>query len=223
MKFVKHIREFPAKRPAGKRALVMCGFGGSIWQLKRLITTLTRDGYEVTALDFSEEVLSAGDPTFLPELVDEVVTFADDRAKHSKKPILLVGVSLGALISLNILRRSKYFDRSVMITGGDIVKVAQRLYGEKVWPRSYDELAKVWQHINMYSDPKELIGKRLLFVPPVNDRLIDVADVRNEVARQNTAGNSIKLIERRPFGHVGTIAQEAVVFPKRTLEYIKQL
>jgi len=200
----------------------MCGFGGSIWQLKRLINRLNRAGYDVTALDFSETVLSSGDPKLLPELVEEVVEFAETEAEKTKGPILLVGVSLDALISLNIIRRSN-FDKAVLITGGDIVIVAKRLYGKQVWPQSFEELAALWSAVNMYTKPEALAGKRLLFVLPANDKLIDVSDVRHEVRRQAEAGNKLLLVERRPFGHVGTIILETVLFPGRTLGYIATL
>lgn len=202
---------------------MLCGFGGNIWQIRPLVHTLKKAGYDVTALDFSKTVLDAGDTRLLPELIDEVVEFAEKEARESSAPVLLVGVSLGALISLNLLRRSKRFDTAVMITGGDIVKVAKRLYGDSIWPQSYDELAKAWQKINMYSEPSELTGKRLLFVLPRRDRLIDVEDVRGEVEKQQRAGNALTLIERRAFGHVGTIVEEAVQFPRRTLRYIEHV
>ena len=219
---IQHIRTYPARKPASKRALLLCGFGGNIWQVKRLIHVLNRLGYTVTALDFSKEVLSRGDPALLPALVQKVVEVAEQEAKKADQPILLVGISLGALISLNILRRSAYFDIGVMITGGDIVKVAQRLY-PKAWPQSYDELARQWKHINMYTEPELLTGKHLLFVLPKRDRLIDVEDVRNEVVLQQKYGNDLHLIERRVFGHVGTIIEEAIILPHRTKGYIKQV
>jgi hypothetical protein len=222
MSRIQHIRIYPSRSPQPKRALLLCGFGGNIWQMKRLINTLNSMGYSVTALDFSKEVLSRGDPTLLPSLVNEVVEFAEQEAKRDDQPMLLVGISLGALLSLNVLRRSAYFDMGVMITGGDIVKVAQRLYPKK-WPQSYDELACQWNDINMYTKPKLLEDKRLLFVLPKRDRLIDIEDVRNEVAMQQQHGNDLHLIERRAFGHLGAIIQEAIILPHRTKRYIKHV
>jgi len=222
MSLVQNIRDFPSKHANTKPALLMCGFGGNIWQVKRLINTLNRAGYDVTAMDFSKSVLSEGDATLLPQLVGEVVKLAEARARKATQPILLVGISLGALISLNVLRRSAHFTAGVMITGGDIVKVAKRLY-PKVWPQTYDELARSWESINMYTDPALLRGKRLLFVLPKRDRLIDIADVRAEVDTQRRAGNKLLLIERRAFGHIGTIIEEAIILPHRTLRYIKHI
>lgn len=223
MSLIEHLRQFPSKKPDAKPALLMCGFGGNIWQVKPLINTLNRDGYAITALDFPKKVLREGDPKLLPALVDEVVAFAEERARQTTQPVLLVGISLGALISLNILRRSTLFQDGVMITGGDIVKVAQRLYGSKVWPQSYDELAKQWKIINMYTEPKLLRGKRMVFVLPKRDRLIDPEDVRREVALQRKAGNDITLIERHIFGHFGTIIEEAILLPHRTRGYIARV
>ena len=214
---------YPSRGNGKKVAFVLCGFGGTIWQARRLIRTLQRNGYRVTAFDFPKEVLSKGDPALLPQLINEVVSLAEAQAKSIKEPILLVGISLGALVSLNIVRRSDLFHEAVLITGGDIVKVAHRIYGTKIWPQSYDALAKEWQHINMYTEPSKLRGKRLLFVLPANDNLIDTSDIYKEVALQNEAGNHLQLIERPSFGHIGTIVEETVLFPKRVLSYIEKV
>ncbi len=224
MSLIKHIKHYPAHRGSvGRRALLLCGFGGSIWQLGRLIRRLQGDGYAVTALDFSETVLSRGDPALLPQLVDEVVAYADAEARAGQEPILLVGVSLGALLSLNILRRSSSFQEAVMLTGGDIVKVAQNIYGARVWPQSYEELATLWADVNIYTEPGQLTGKHMLFVLPAKDRLINPEDVRREAAHLKDGGVDLTLIERHWFGHIGTIIEETVLFPARTIGYIRQL
>jgi|GEM_PF-555634 len=220
---IKTIREFPLRNSRKRHAFLLCGFGGSIWQLRRLIKLLHRQGYDVTAMDFSEIVLSRGDPALLPQLVAEVTGIIEQRAKHMDHAPLLVGVSLGALLSLNVLRRSSYVHRGVFITGGDIVKVAQRLYGPQVWPQSYHQLAALWQDINMYSQPAALSGKRAIMILPTKDKLIDPDDVRSEIAAQQKAGNNIHLVERQSFGHVGTIIEEAILFPHRTARYIRHV
>jgi pimeloyl-ACP methyl ester carboxylesterase len=223
MTLIKNIKTYPSKTPAGLRAMVLCGFGGAIWQTRLLTKQLNKAGYDVLALDFSSEVLSKGDPKLLINLTEEVVAFAEQEAKQVKQSVLLVGISLGALMALNILRRSDLYTDAVMITGGDIAKVAHNIYGNKTWPQSYDELAEIWQNVNMYSPPKNLRGKRMLFVLPARDKLIDTQDVITEINIQNNAGNMLLLVTRKPFGHVGTIIQETILFPKRTLAYIKML
>lgn len=220
---IKSVKTYPAKIPAQKHALVLCGFGGSIWQTKRLLRVLHKAGYDVTAMDFPEAVLSKGDPQLLLNLMDEVTTLAEAETKKVGKPILLVGISLGALVSLNIMRRSELFSKGVLVTGGDIVKVAQNIYGHKVWPQSYDELAKIWKSLNMYSRPSQLKNKRILFVLPSKDRLIDPTDVRQEVKVQNDAGNVLMLVERHAAGHIGTIIEETILFPKRILDHIERV
>ncbi len=223
MSLIRTTKIFPAKSPNPKHAFLLCGFGGSIWQLRRLVAVLNRDGYTVTAMDFPQMVLSTGDPELLPRLISEVVRVTEARAEELKQPILLVGVSLGALISLNILRRSAHYHKAVLITGGDIVKVAQRLYGSQVWPQSYQALAAQWKDINMYSNLSSLKGKQAIMILPVRDKLIDPDDVRQEIAIQQAAGNDLQLIERRTFGHVGTIIEEAILLPHRTRRYIADL
>ncbi len=220
---IRSKKRFPAKHPTGKQAILLCGFFGAVWQTKRLITLLNKKGYDVTALDFRVDVLKRGDPRLLPELVDEVVAFAENEARKTEDKILLVGISLGALLSLNIVRRSPLYDHAVLITGGDIVKVAQKIYGTKAWPQSYETLARTWSDVNMYTEPKLLSGKRLIFVLPARDKLIDTTDVLKEVNRQLAAGNQLVLVQRGMFGHVGTIIAETVLFPKRVLQYIKSV
>ncbi len=220
---IKNVRSYPARKPGQKTAFVLCGFGGSIWQTKRLLRVLHKAGYDVMAMDFSKEVLSKGDPQLLLDLMDEVVVFAEKEAQKTNRPILLVGISLGALVSLNILRRSKLFNKGVLITGGDIVKVAHNIYGRRVWPQSYNELATSWKTLNMYSNPNELHEKRILFVLPSRDKLINPADVRAETKTQNNAGNTLILVERHALGHIGTIIEETILFPTRILGYIRRI
>ncbi len=106
--------------------------------------------------------------------------------------------------------------------GGDIAKIAKKLYG-KVWKQTYDELAVLWQDVNMYTKPELLKGKRLLFVVPPSSKLIDIKDIYIDVDLQRSAGNSLQMVERTKFDHIGTIIEETVVFPKRTLTYINML
>jgi hypothetical protein len=129
---------------------------------------------------------------------------------------------LASRIALNILRRSKYFSEGVLITGGDIVKIARKLY-PKAWKLPHEKHAALWQNVNMYTNPKLLTGKRLLFVLPKHDKLIRIPDIHNEVAAQQQAGNDLTLIQRGAFGHVGTIVEETILFPRRTLSYIERV
>jgi len=223
MSLIQSTRRFSSKRPDPKKAILLCGFGGAIWQTRRLTSVLNRAGYDVTALDFPKEVLSKGDPALLPKLVDEVMAFVEGEAKKTDQKMLLVGISLGSLLSLNIFRRSKLFDTAIMLTGGNIVTVAQNIYGRKVWPQSHEELSRLWQNVNIFTDPQLLTGKTALFVLPTKDKLIDTSEVLAEIELQNHAGNSIQLIQRGSFGHVGTIVEETILFPQRILRYIKQV
>jgi len=222
MSLIQNTKRFTSKRKNAKELILLCGFGGAIWQTRRLIFVLNHAGYNVTALDFPKKILSAGDPTLLPQLVDEVVAFVENEARKRKEKILLVGISLGSLLSLNIFRRSKLFDVAIMLTGGNIVTVAQNIYGSRIWPQSHEELSKLWKDVNIFTDPKILKGKRALFVLPKKDKLIDTTEVLAEILRQNQAGNSIQLIERGLFSHVGTIIEETIIFPKRVLDYIEK-
>jgi hypothetical protein len=77
--------------------------------------------------------------------------------------------------------------------------------------------------VNIWTDPKKLVGKRMLFVLPTRDKLIDTSEVLAEIQAQNKAGNRIQLVERTHFGHVGTIIEETILHPKRILGYIELL
>lgn len=223
MSLIQNIKHYPIKIARPKQAILLCGFGGAIWQTKRLTSQLNRLGYDVTALDFPKTVLSEGDPRLLPMLVDEVVQFAEDEARKTSEQILLVGISLGSLLTLNILRRSDLFDTEVLITGGNIVTVAQNIFGTKVWPQTHDELSDLWKDVNIFTAPGLLKGKRMLFVLPTHDKLIDTTEVRAEITLQNRAGNTLLLVGRGSFGHVGTIIEESVLFPVRIAQYIEQI
>lgn len=221
MKLITSVWRFDSKTEQHKKVIVMCGFGGAIWQTKRLTNVLRNAGYDVMALDFSKKVLSTGDTALLPQLVDETIAFAEAEAHQTDEDVLLIGISLGALLALNILRRSSRFSRGVLITGGNIATVAQNIYGKDVWPQAHADLSELWRSVNIHTDPARLRDKKMIFVLPIKDTLIDTSEVRAEIDRQNAAGNSITLVERGLFGHIGTITEETVLFPQRVLGYIK--
>lgn len=110
-----------------------------------------------------------------------------------------------------------------MITGGNIVTVAKNIFGEKVWPQTHEKLSDIWKDVNIWTEPELLKGKRMLFVLPTKDRLIDTSEVVGEAERQNRAGNTVILIERTHLGHIGTIIEETIIFPRRILKYISRL
>lgn len=223
MSLIQNSKRFSSKKLHAQKVILLCGFGGAIWQTRRLTSVLNKAGYDVTALDFSKEVLSKGNPALLPKLVNEVVAFVEDEARKTDQEILLIGISLGSLLSLNILRRSKLFSTAIMLTGGNIVTVAHNIYGHTVWPQSAEELSELWKSVNIFTGPEHLSGKKALFVLPTKDKLIDTSEVLAEVRRQTQAGNSLKLIQRGSFGHIGTIIEETVLHPRRILDYIKQV
>lgn len=110
-----------------------------------------------------------------------------------------------------------------MITGGNIVTVAKNIYGDKVWPHSHAELSELWKDVNIWTDPQRLKDKQILFVLPTKDRLIDTSEVLAEIALQNKAGNTLQLVQRHAFGHVGTIIEETIIFPGRVMRYIDRV
>lgn len=222
MSLIKTVKEFPSPSKTAKQALLLCGYGNEISQFKHLTNTLSRHGYTVTALDFEKAVLEDGDSTLLPKLVEEVTAFAQDMQSKIGEPILLIGISLGSLLSFNILRRCSGFDYAILITGGDIARAAKNGLPD-TWGQSYAELAKSWESINIYSDPAKLKDKHVLMILPTKDRLIDPSDVRREIAKQQAAGNDFTLIERPRFGHLGTIIEEVVLFPKRVIGHTKTI
>lgn len=200
----------------------MCGYGGKIWQTKRLVRVLTRAGYTVEVFEFSTNVLKCGNSDDLLKLADEMVFTAEKIRKQGKKEPILIGMILGALLALNILRRSTNFHTGIGITGGGIVTVAKKLYPEK-WPQSPSALSHRWNEVNIYTEPKTLQDKRLFFILPTHDGLIDPCPVRDEIALQQLAGNNFQLLERKYLPHVTAIIMKTVLFPKRILTYITQV
>ncbi len=219
---ITNVKDYFTKKPGAKYILLLCGFRGKIWQTKRLVNLLLKNGYTVRAVDYTTDALTKGDPQLLIDLVDELHVEALRFKEEVKQPVLLLGISMGALASLNIIRRDKRFSQAVLITGGDIVKVAHRLQKE-VWPQTYDELSEIWKSVNMYTDPKKLVHTKSVMILPIKDRYIDPDDVHKEIALQRKEGNDMQLIERHSFGHIGTIVEETILFPERILRYISML
>lgn len=221
MSLIRKIKTFRPRHSNGRRVLLLCGFGGSIWQVKRMVRALVAAGYNVTVIDFPLDVLRKGDPALLSRLTDEVVALAESEAAAAKAVPLLVGVSLGALFVLNIVRRSERYNSGVLITGGDIVKIARKIF-PRTWRLPYESHATLWRELNMYTEPAHLKGKRLLFVLPKKDHLVDESSLQREIATQQAAGNQLLIVER-PHGHFVTIVAETVLFPKRVLGYLAKV
>ncbi len=219
MKYVTTVKDYGFDKPNPKYVLVICGHGGKVWQTKRLIRTLMRDGYAVKVVDHTAETLSTGDPSMLPGLIDEVYNLAVAYQEGVNQPVLVIGFSLGGLIALNIVRRDTRFNRAVFITGGDIVKAVLRLSTKEQWPQSYDELAEIWKPVNMYSNPGSLDHASMVMVFPLKDQLVDVEDVREEAKKHK----KFILIEPKHFAHAGTVVDETILRPKRVLKYIRML
>lgn len=218
-KRIKTQKFYESPQPNAKPLLLMCGLWGSVWQMRRLIRTLNNAGYDVTALAFTNKIITSGDPQLMIDLVDQVVDFADKLARENTQPVELVGVSFGALLALNIVRRLPAYKRGVLITGGDIAKIVHWFVPWK-WRMPYSELANVWQELNMYSEPSELRGKHLLFVLHSKGRMIDPSDAIREIAKHRQAGNQVIVVERHRFGHIGTIVEETILRPARVLEHL---
>jgi esterase/lipase len=131
--FITKHQRFTASYTAVPRTVIlMCGYGGKIWQTKRLVRVLTRAGYTVEVFEFSTNVLKSGNSDDLLKLADEMVFTAEKIRKQGKKEPILIGMILGALLALNILRRSTNFHTGIGITGGDIVTVAKKFIPREV-------------------------------------------------------------------------------------------
>lgn len=219
MKYVTTVKDYGFDKPSPKYVLVICGHGGKVWQTKRLVRTLMRDGYAVKVVDHTADTLSTGDPSMLPGLIDEVYDLAVEFQENVKAPVLIIGFSLGGLIAMNIVRKDKRFDRAIFITGGDIAKAVLRLSSKDVWPQSYEELAKIWEPVNMYSQAGALDHASMVMIFPIKDQLVDIEDVRNEAKKHKR----FVLIEPRHFAHAGTVVDETILRPKRVLKYIRML
>lgn len=222
MSHVHRTRLFLPKNPNGTLILLWCGFGGRIWQTKRLITALTRRGYTVRAYDFSSTILSGGNPQELIEVTDEMVAEAERQSSEWNGETILFGISLGALLSLNVLRRSNCIAKAVGITGGNIVTAAKNS-APKSWRQSDEELSELWKDVNMFTDPQLLKGKKMVFVLPLQDKFIDPEEVKRELQTQTAAGNAFFCIEKPSSGHIDAIFDETVLHPKRTLSYLAML
>lgn len=222
MSHVRQTKLYAPSNPNNTLILLWCGFGGRIWQVKRVVNVLTRAGYTVRAYDFSATILTSGDPRELIEVTDEMVKEAERQSDNWHGETILLGISLGVLLSLNVLRRSDCILKAVGITGGNIVTAAKNS-APRSWLQSDEELTTLWKDVNMFTDPKLLRDKKMIFVLPLKDKYIDPNEVIQELETQTAAGNTFICVEKKSFGHIRAIFDETVLHPKRILSYLDML
>jgi pimeloyl-ACP methyl ester carboxylesterase len=219
MKFIGKVVEIIPEKPNGRTILYMHGYGGHVWQAKRHLDLLKNQGYRIIALDFSYR-LSSYNPQDLLDLMDEV----DNLMKAEKllnKNTIIVGISLGGLAGLNMVRRHSELNKLLCITGGDISRLPSKESLAKKWQLTRDEIGEKWSSVNMYTKAGLIKDKHIIMMLPVRDKVIDPDEVRDEIALQQKY-NEIVLVHTRG-GHFRTIITETVLFPRRSLKLIKQL
>lgn len=214
-----------SKHDDPKLAIVIAPYTGKIKHHTRLRRLLNRNGYDVLLFDYGKEVLESGDASLLPELVQQIKNHAEEIIKRNSNyqgKGMLIGSSLGALIALNILRSSSQFNKAILITGGDIAKVAQKFYPH-VWKRSYAQLADDWSEVNMYTRTEDLEGKKALMVIAKRDRIADPSDVIKEAQKHHMYGNDFILLTKKGLGHGKRVIYETMLYPRYILKYIAKL
>ena len=219
MKFIRKIIEIAPKTSNGFNLLYMHGYGGYLWQAKRHLSVLKKAGYRIFALDFSYR-LSTHNPQDLIDLMDEVDELLISKGLV-KENTLIIGISLGGLVGLNLLRRHNELNKLLAITGGDITHLPSKRSLRKNWGLTRKELSDRWADVNMYNKPGVFQNKHMIMMLPVRDKVIDPDEVKREVESQKKL-NDIHLINTRG-GHFRTIITETIFFPKRNLKLFERI
>lgn len=219
MRFIRTIREIIPEVPNGLDLIYMHGYGGRLWQAKRHLSVLRKAGYKILALDFSYR-LDTFNPQDLIDLIDEVDGLLKTKGLI-KQSTLIIGISLGGLVGLNLLRRHVELDKLLAITGGDITHLPSKRSLKNNWKLTRKELSVRWSGVNMYSKQDEFCNKHMIMMLPVRDKIIDPQEVKTELEIQKNF-NNIHLVSTRG-GHLRTIITETIIFPKRNLKLFERI
>ena len=162
------------------------------------IDYLCKAGYRVLTLDYTgcgaskgETLLSINEPTRdVTELLNEL---------HFNEEIVLVGHSLGAYTSLNVINLSHNIKRAVIISG--FVSLKAELLGFMkiglltIGPRNFEKkVNKEYASINNWNYLKGTTDK-LLFIHSTDDQMVSFKYNTNKVMKINNPNLSFRITE----------------------------
>jgi pimeloyl-ACP methyl ester carboxylesterase len=219
---MKHIQSVRRIRPLaynGTKVVFMHGYGCRLWQAKRLLSLLQNEGYEVLAIDF-KKILADARPEAFEEMINEADQLVSEFTSGGDK-FIFVGVSIGALTSYNLMKRHPEYKNMLIVTGGDIRHLTERVFLRKKWahvPKT--EIDKYWADINIYDHKEQLSGKKLYMLLPKRDKIIDpekVLDVWEDLKTRNET-----YIVRTNGGHYRSGIAYTIFQPKKLLKIMHE-
>jgi len=219
MKFIRNIRKIPAQTPNGRVIIYMHGYGGRLWQARRHLSYLSKQGYDIVAMDFTD-VLRNKDPQDLIDLMDEAQTVVESHKLINLRTII-VGVSLGGLVGFNLVKRFPELNKLLIITGGDVTHIPRKATLKNKWRLSRSQLSRKWQNVNIYTPVGGINDKHIVMLLPKRDKMIDPAEVSKEIDRHKHL-NDIVLVNTKG-GHFRTIIKETVISPGNSMKLIEYL
>jgi predicted esterase len=188
---VEHTSQFfHSPKPNGALASVISGLGGTIESYEPAILSLQSRGFDVIAFQYDRSVFTAGDPSLMPNLIDDI-TAKVAYAGENYERIVSCGASLGAFIGFNVQRNLK--------------KATQGIYGTAGIPISR-VLRSVWHNIEI--DPKKSglrANQSLIMVNGKMDRIINFSDAERVMDSWKNNGDRVEFHGMNYRGHLATI------------------
>lgn len=185
------------------------GYGSTIQQMRPHIRVLQMVGFSVHAFEYDKAILNGGDPALLPGVIDEIasVVEADQQAGQVAG---IYGMSLGAFIGQNILRRTTV-DRAIFNTGGvsilDTIWNNPRLKEEKkafhAAGHGRSRMNRLWADVDRPDDNGA--NKKALLMISEADKTLDAGWSVVNAQRWDKAGNTTEVLKTNRLDHAPTI------------------
>lgn len=187
-----------------------CPFGTKIGVYTRLIKNLVKDGYNVVAYDFNNDVFLKGEPSYLVKLVNsatsDMAAVVNNLSSQGANNFGFFGTSLGAFVLYYASSKIPKLKWGVFSAGGNIAEGVWKLKSTKraFIKKGYelDDLRKAWNNI-LYPEflPREdnahflILGSSKDYVAPLY-KLGEFA----EYIKQKSGAN-VEIIKLNAYGH----------------------
>lgn len=200
----------------GKVASVVGGYApSSEFQMQPATRLLMDAGYDVVSYSYSNEVLEAGEPERLKQLIDAIhEDFADTASHYSRQRH--VGVSLGALIAITQQWREPMAETSILATAGvrlstiimanPFFALMQSKVRHAFKANGYNRasLADAWRDIEVSTTRTAPVDKPLVIALGMYDPIVPRFGTRLTERAWRKSGSQFDIVEK-PTHHDGTI------------------
>lgn len=201
-----------------------CPFGHRIWKFRPVIKRLQRAGYTIVAYDTHTDVLYAGRPENLIEVVNLIKRDMQTKIREFQelgiKDFGFFGTSLGSFIMYSCLNDVKELRWGVLNTGGNIargvwrIKKPKEIFEAKGWTE--DKLGNAWKEL--YPKFEGLSGHRYLFVSSHDDELVPLSEIDECVVPIRQGGARVTIREVSAKSHASTAIKGLRMAPKLLAE-----